>query len=157
MNRTFSRTFDLPAHLPACVSRRGRHSLPSPADLTACQYLRTNCRTGSVDMEGPFGRDPARSPLRFNPQSNPSGLRGPVDNALTVAIQPVRAEGLGSQCGSARERFAGRQACGQKTRNNGWNVLRDHPRTPTGVRVPSRSFFPTEPGRPNGLPMPAGL
>ena len=40
MNRTFSRTFDHPAHLPACVSRRGRHSLPSPADLTACQCLR---------------------------------------------------------------------------------------------------------------------
>ena len=77
-----------------------------------------------------------------------------VANASPVAIQPVRAEGLGSQCGSARERFAGRQACGQKTRNNGWNVLRDHPRTPTGVRVPSRSPFPTEPGRPNGLPMP---
>ncbi len=92
-----------PAHLPACVSRRGRHSLPSPADLTACQCLRTNCRTGSVDMEGPFGRDPARSPLRFHPQSNPSGLRGSVDNALTAAIQPVRDEGLGSQCITGRD------------------------------------------------------
>ncbi len=26
------------------------------------------------------------------------------------------------------------------------------PRTPNGVRIPSRPAIPTEPGRPNGLP-----
>ena len=60
--------------------------------------------------------------------------------------------------------FAGRQACGQKNvkplepaccNEHGcrWGCqTRNLPRTPDGVRLPSRPAIPTKPGRPNGLP-----
>ena len=97
--------FAVPAEM--LVPAVEHHLAPSveDADLKETDSLQRIVGEGEIVVETVHigGGYRVRSPLRFNPQSNPSGLRGPVDNALTAAIQPVRAEGLGSQCITGRD------------------------------------------------------